>query len=759
MALTDLKLNSSIDNAQNDLVKDFFLPVLNETLYYRRATGYFSSSVLEEVGKAFWNIGYRGGFVRIICSPNLTEEDFDALKKGYENRQEAECFKIINKALLRELDQIDSSKREVLNLLSTLIAIGALDFRIAMTADYGLYHEKFGIMEDGAGEEVAFIGSANATRSALCRNMESIEVYCSWLEPTERKRIIYHKERFERLWKGTEKNLKIFQVPELKREFIQRFKTNENDDLASINWSNIKTCTNKPKLVPDWQIPADLTYYNYQLEAMNSWVKHGFMGIFEMATGTGKTLTALGAMMRLVLRNYESGKGLMVVIACPYQHLVEQWVEDLVRFGIKPIVGYSGAPDSSWFSNLERKVTLAGRINATNCHYSCFITTNATLMSTRVKNQLLRLKKNGETLFIVDEAHNAGALGFRRALEELGPIFSYRLALSATPSRHYDDEGTEFIKKYFGETCISYDLRCAIRDGKLTPYEYYPILVSLNSQERQKYVEITVKMQSCLIKGADGQIKLNSYGQMLAIERSRLIAGVAGKLEALKELVINNKLYSSRDLLVYCGAVSNELLSDQNNSSVIRKDGLTNYEAEELKGVADGDLDTSVVVEKQIRSVTRMLGNEFHMKVASFTAINSREERQSIINSLASGDLQAVVAIKCLDEGVNIPSVRTAVIMASTTNPKEYIQRRGRVLRLYPGKTKAVIYDLLTMPYNFSQMMFLTKTERQFYKSLVFNELKRSYEFAQLSLNKCEGVKEIENIARAFDIKMEELED
>ena len=115
--------------------------------------------------------------------------------------------------------------------------------------------------------------------------------------------------------------------------------------------------------------------------------------------------------------------------------------------------------------------------------------------------------------------------------------------------------------------------------------------------------------------------------------------------------------------------------------------------------------------------------------------------------------------IVSFDEGVNIPSVRTAVIMASTTNPKEYIQRRGRVLRLYPGKTKAVIYDLLTMPYNFSQMMFLTKTERQFYKSLVFNELKRSYEFAQLSLNKCEGVKEIENIARAFDIKMEELED
>lgn len=713
MSLKDINVKIEYRSLLHNIANDFYIPALDQAIGYDRAVGFFSSSILSNIAYGIDGLARNGGKIRLVTSPYLSDKDKDAIRKGYENRDE-----VIKKALLNELHEPQNYiEQEQLNLLANLISDGILDIKIAFTEDttkVGMYHEKLGLIRDSEGNVIAFSGSMNESENALSANYETIDVFCSW--KSDRERIRVKENAFESIWNDSEPNIIVLDFPEIKIEIINKYKReNLNYTHPPIHYRELIKYS-----ISGAKVPEDFKFHDYQQKAIDNWVQHNYCGIFDMATGTGKTYTGLGAISKL---NLDLKGHLAVVIVAPYQHLVEQWVEDIEKFGMKPIIGYSASSQKDWRKRLENAIRRQ-KLNVKDAEFFCFICTNATYSSEFVQNAINNIR--GDCLLVVDEAHNFGAINLRKLLN---PIFNYRLALSATLDRHNDEEGTEALYSYFGDKCIEYTLEMAIENGFLTKYHYHPICVNLNDEELSEYYKLTKAIQQCMKKGKDGKFALIEQGKRLALKRARLVSAAENKLYALHQEIL--PFIDDNHILVYCGAAS----------------------------MKDFHSDTYPVDEDEIRqidAVTDLLGNQLNMSVSQYTSKEDIEERQIIKDQFAEGKiLQALIAIKCLDEGVNIPSIKTAFILASTTNPKEYIQRRGRVLRLYEGKEYAEIYDFITLPQSLGNAYSTTDYELQMGLGLVRNELKRAFEFARLADNYVESDVKLQEIRDIYNITEE----
>ena len=730
MSLRDHHIKSEYRSLIDNVVQDFYLPLLHEANLYKRAVGFFSSSSLVEISKGIGDMAKNGGKIEIIASPYLSDDDINAIKTGYENRN-----KIIEQALLRQLsdDHTDYYSMERLNLLANLIADNVMDIRIAYTDNHrelGMYHEKMGIIEDHDGNHVAFSGSMNESMTAMAINYETIDVFCDW-KGEEADRVKLKENAFYSMWNNFEPSLQVLEFPKISEAMIDKYRRKEPDfDIDNEQFyrrmSGYISAFSKSRQRADdkpvgARIPEDVTLHDYQKEAISVWVGENYRGIFDMATGTGKTYTGLGAISKL---SEDLDDELAVIIVAPYQHLVEQWVEDIEKFNMNPIVAYGNPAHKDWRKKLSKAV-LDQKIRRDK-RFFCIVCTNATFTDKYLQEQIGKIKT--PILLVVDEAHNFGARTYAKLLDDR---FTYRLALSATLDRHRDEEGTALLYNFFGKKCIEYTLERAIDEDKLTPYKYYPVLVYLSDIELESYEELSYEMSKCLIKGKDGKYKLNKRGEILALKRSRVVAGAIQKLDALREAILPYK--DDHNILVYCGATR---IVDESD---------------------DAPDDESDI--RQIEAVTKILGNELGMSVARFTSDENIEQRALIKEHFQKGDdLQAIVAIKCLDEGVNIPGIRTAFILASTTNPKEYIQRRGRVLRKAPNKPFAEIYDFVTLPRPLDSVSGLTIEQANRDKTLVKNELARIKEFGRLAMNSMVANNLIWEIEQAYHLDDTETE-
>ena len=726
----DGKIKKEYRSLIDNVVQDFYIPLLKEAKSYKRAVGFFSSSSLIEISKGIGALAKNGGHIQIVASPYLSEDDLEAIRKGYEDRD-----KIIAGALIRNLsDEIaDYYSMQRLNLLASLISDGVMDIRIAYTEDnngIGMYHEKMGIIEDIEGNRVAFSGSMNESRTSMSWNYETIDVFCNWRNDSDADRVSMKSNAFYSIWNDSEPNIKVLEIKSVTDALIQKYKKMPpnfeiDDEQFQKTVSRISKAigdTNSKQIIGA-RIPNKVDLHDYQKDAISVWVGENYRGIFDMATGTGKTFTGLGAISKL---SEDIGDELAVVIVCPYQHLVDQWVEDIVQFNMSPIIAYSSSPQKDWKKRLSKAI-LDQKIRRDK-RFLCLVCTNATFASDYIQSSINKIKSL--ILLVVDEAHNFGARSYAGLLDDR---FTYRLALSATLERHRDEEGTELLYRFFGKKCIEYPLERAIDEEKLTPYKYYPVLVYLSEDELGQYEQVSYEMTKCIIKDKKGSYRLNKRGEMLALKRSRIVAGAQEKLEVLKEEI--KPYINDNNILVYCGATNVAL------------------EATDIDDDAyDGDV-------RQIEAVVHILGNELAMSVAKFTSEENAETRALIKDNFQKGDrLQAIVAIKCLDEGVNIPGIRTAFILASTTNPKEYIQRRGRVLRKAQGKSFAEIYDFVTLPRPLDTVSSLTVEQANRDKTLVKNELARIREFGRLAINSMVAHDLIWDIQEAYHLTDENNE-
>ena len=693
MGFKDLGIKNRYRSADtSNIGVEFIEKVLKHSVSYKRAVGFFSSSSLIYTSRGLLQVAehYKNGeesVIKFIVSPRLTKEDVEAIRQGYKTKKE-----VIESSMLSEMKEPeDNFGKERLNILCHLIASGAMEIKVAVTeyseSDMGMYHEKIGLMTDIDGYTLAFEGSLNESANAFVHNFESITVYKTWDQ--SRGYVNDIENDFDQLWLNTTNNIEVYEFPKVVKEKLFQYKREtfnkiiEKDEEEFHRRQSISFPRIDKTILPTFP-------YEYQGRAINNWFKQKCVGIFDMATGSGKTLTAYGAMVSLLNR---CEYNLAIVIVAPYQHLVEQWLEDAPKFHINHmIIGYSNPKYSNYMTELKSSIY---SYNKGSLPYFFFITTNASYKLPKVQEELKKIQ--GRALIVADEAHNFGSTNMASCLLDM---FNYRLALSATIERHGDEEGTNRIFKYFGEKCITYTLEDAMADFKLTQYEYHPIIVYLDEEEREEYAKLSRE----LIKHIKKDGSMDQQGKMIVLKRARIIAGANSKLTALRHEMQNHtdEYYQ----IVYCGTAKVDNDSDEES--------------------------------RQIDEITHMLGIDMGMKISRYTSRESVEERRVIRNRFKDGNnLQALVAIKCLDEGVNIPGIRTAFILASSTNPREYIQRRGRILRLAEGKDCAVIYDFVTLPIPANEIDDSNESIK-IYKSLVRNETTRMEEFGSHSLNRGE---------------------
>lgn len=707
MSLQDIPLKTEYRTLRDDIVNEFYVPLLKESISYNRAVGFFSSTILKMITLGLYQLFKNGGHVQLLASPKLSEDDIEVIQLGYENRTA-----IFKNALIRELrDYNDYKSRNRLNLLANLIAENKLDIKIVEPSSsngLGMYHEKVGIIKDNVGNTIAFSGSMNETFNAIQQNYESFDVFCSWKD-ADCERVYRKEESFTTIWNDADPNVDVLEFPELNEYIINKYRLDginkTVDNYIAENYETYTVDANKF----GFSLPKDISLYDYQIEAINNWKDNHYRGIFDMATGTGKTLTGLGALAELSKVVNRLG----VIIVCPYQHLVDQWVDDIRKFGVNPIIGHSDSIQRDYKKKFKDAV-FNFELGISN--FFCFICTNATFSLKDIGSELERL--NDDIVLVVDEAHNFGAESLRKRLSK---DYRYRLALSATLDRHNDPEGTESLYNFFGNKCIEYGLERAIKEKKLVPYNYFPVVIYLEDDELKKYHEISMKISHMIRENKNGKIVLTEQAKRLLIKRARIIAGARNKTGQLKELMMSH--IKDHNILIYCGA-----------TNIINLDEIYNDEL------------------RQIDYISKMLNFELDMNTAQFTSREDTLERAIRIQNFEEGSVQALVAIKCLDEGVNIPSIDKAFILASTTNSKEYIQRRGRVLRRCPGKTHSDIYDFVTLPRSLELVQNTDGQNSAYELSLVKNEIARMVEFSSLAKNFYESDHLISDIKEAYNL-------
>lgn len=683
--LTDLALQDAYRSDKNVVLRDFHVPCLSEATTYDRAAGYFTSASLSAASRGVSQLIQRGGRMRLVASPELTTQDIEAIRQGYDRRN------VIQDALVRGItdEAIPNADRDRLGFLAWLIGERLLDIKIALVESeegaLGIYHEKFGIFTDESGNQVAFSGSANESIGGLVSNFESIDVYRSWIE-SDASRVASRVDDFQALWTNKTARLSVYDFPAAAEKALLKHRPLRRPSTEPLQDSYAYGQPMRPT------VPASLVLRDYQQEAVQAWFTSNGRGTFEMATGTGKTLTSLVAMTKLFEALQLQGRPLLAVVVCPFKHLVDQWAVEIRRFSASPILCFEAK--SSWFPYLQDAIAAQ---TGGQLPFAVAVTTNATFADDAFQSVMEDVAT--DMLIIGDEAHNLGAAHTR---SKLPAEASYRLALSATPERHHDSTGTDALFKYFGNPVFKIGLDEAIRRKVLTPYEYVPIPVLLDDEELGEYIELTKKIGQMMGTGAT-ELSADDLSEgplkMYLIKRARLLGTAKGKLTTLREIM--GRLRDSQHNLVYC---SDARQSTSTDDRPIR----------------------------QIEAVVQILGQDLEMHVNSYTHETTTEMRSKLRRELASGELQALVAIRCLDEGVDIPEVRRGFILASSTNPRQFIQRRGRLLRKSQGKDSAELYDFIAVPPEAALDQSTFEIERR----LVRRELERVVEFASGASNR-----------------------
>lgn len=705
MGLKELNLQIQYRSEEDDIVRDFYQKVIQEAVEYKRAVGYFSTKSLLLLGEALDDFILRNSKMKLIASPELSDEDLEIIKNGYEQRKNIVSQTILNSLFV----PTDEKDKLTLSKVEYMIAKGNLDIKIAFRNKKGIFHEKIGIVIDNNKDKVAFNGSINETYNGYHENFESLDLYFSW-DDRDALRINNKEKNFDDLWENKTKNLEIYDFTDVIHQRLISFK--KQGDIPEISKCEFECDSNKDRNphVPEW---FEKGIRPYQVEAYNSWVQNGYSGILQMATGTGKTLTACYSLVKLYERLKNANIKQVVIVVAPLKHLVDQWSDELKNFGYNPFSVYGEI--KNWevdINNASQQLAL----DRDQSHLSIVVTKDS-FMVDRFQTILNKLKSRHPVALVIDEAHNFGANNIFTKLPDKNV---FKLGLTATPIRHNDEVGTKKLINYFKGIVFKYDLEQAIENGYLTKYYYYPIVVYLDTKESKQYYDYLSEFNGYSLD----ELKQFSYSNTAFKDAMKLTYSIAdgsiNKFRAFKKLI--NDFSDTYYNLVYCNSVS--MNTGENKLPI-----------------------------KQIDAIRQYMGKELSMHVHNFTNEENAELKRELIKRFASGeDIQALVAIKCLDEGVDIPATKRAFILSSTTNEKQFVQRRGRVLRKFEGKEYAEIYDFITLPRSLDDVLKfgITSNAELF---LIIKEYKRVLEYSRLAINSELGKKLTDSIYQAYKLE------
>lgn len=622
--LADLRFQQSYRKDRSELVRDFYIPCLREAAVYWRGVGYFSAASLSAAATGMAQFINGDGKIRLVASPMLLEADVRAIRDGYEQRET-----VIARALVRGLDagDIPDPVRHRLGFLSWLIANERLDIKVAILETengIGDYHEKLGLFFDREGNTVAFTGSANESANGLVSNFERLDVFCSWIKEDE-SRIPSFVDDFEAMWNNTTPNLTVIDFPEAAKLQLLRFqprtKPSADEDVTSGSAHYLKIAL-KPR----------------QDDAIAAWRAAGCRGILEMATGTGKTIAAIGCAAGI-------GDLALLMIAVPSIELVEQWISALAETSTLTNVIKASGSAAIWMQRFYRALSLA---NDPEGVASLPITVVGTYDSLSDPKTVRLIDDAGglpsRSMLVCDEVHRVGAPAYQAVMLDR---YSCRLGLSATPIRKYDESGNELIDDYFGGTVFTFDIGQAIAAKVLAPYDYTIYFALLTNDEYAEYQDLTASIGRL---SAAEEPERADRAKLLLIKRANILRGASAKVELIEEILSK---HSFRSGLIYC--------------SDIEQAGLV-----------------AARLSRAGQSIARYSSDDV--------------DRQRILREFARGRTHLLAAIKCLDEGVDIPSCDFALLLASDSSERQFIQRRGRVLRRADPDKVAQIVDVFILP-------------------------------------------------------------
>ena len=713
--LKDLHLRDNYSSDDSSILEDLFRPCLRESEVYYRSVGYLDSKVLALLGHEFERMAIRGHSARLLIGQTVSVADYLAIKRGRKNP--TQFLDIPDLDALWQDTHSDETKQRGLLVLSWLVARRTLSIRYSIRPR-GIHHDKFAYFRDADGDEVVAHGTNNETQAGNLPefNYESLSVFRSWERDIFARHGEYKLTEFLRLWEGDSASALAVEAPHpLLEKLAYLLEQHAPRKQFTALFHQLKLLAEKHKRLP--RIPVfwgqrRYSLYDHQVEAINAYIDNDYRGIFALATGSGKTITAIHAATQLARAiALDNSVHVFVIVAVPYQVLADQWVENFKVFGYAPIPAYESL--QRWhagFVHAVNELTFEPGASVTS-----IVAVNRTLASDSFQDLLSQIPSE-QIIFIGDECHRLGsALRGKKC-----PPADYRIGLSATPWAPQEEELRDLLLAYFGKTVAHYSLADAFSDNVLVPYRYVLYPVHLDDEEGDLYSEHTVEIKRLIaIKLNGGTINEDKLNYHLS-QRAAVIGSASQKFDMLPNVLRDAKARMGlKHLLVYCGSGSTD-----------------DYEA--VTGTMR-DIELAQLISAQ----------SMQLQSARVTAAESPPIRQSILSAFRSGSLAAVFAIRVLDEGFDMPGIRGAILLASSTNERQFIQRRGRVLRKSERKDKALIFDFLVsgegvMPDNYAA-------------ELAQAELRRCIEFSRLSLNWDKQQTELEAYADRFDIDFSAL--
>lgn len=709
-----LRLRTNYSSEADNLYTDFFLPTLSASVSYRRAVGFFSLGVLLNAPAAMSGIVESEGRIELIFGKLVSPEDFEAIREGTAQPWSDEELPRFETLIAEHPGSLLEYR---IRLLAWLFAAGRLEMKVAVRPQ-GMFHQKIGLLEDRLGDVVSFSGSMNETMSALDPrfNSEEITVFRSWTEG-QRAYVENHAASFARLWSGeTGSSTIVCGIPEAVAEglsfVMDRFPeqpTSEHEsEKARAFIERTIDATSRPT-VPTTVQGRSFAMRPHQLDALRAWTENGYNGILELATGAGKTITAIYA----ATRTAEGNEGIALIVAVPYQDLADQWCAELGIFNIRAVRCYGSRAE--W----EPVVQAYLRRNRGNQReFIAVVVVNKTLKTAHFQDFAAQLDPD-RLFFIGDECHHHGSEGYTG---KLLPGARFRLGLSATPFHYMDEAANQRLKQVYDRSVFQYSLADAVADGVLTPYEYVPVPVELTNREAQDYLDLSDQIARAFAAAQDNPSSPSGERlKALLMRRARLVGAAENKMVELERLLQVTPV--EKYTLFYCS------------------DGRTLVDDDDEAG--DGPDQAEV---KQRHAVAQALQRK-GVRVSPFTSDENRWQRREILRQFKDGETEAMVAIRCLDEGIDVPACRTAYLIASSRNPRQFIQRRGRILRRAPGKEQAKIYDFVVV------MPESHLATEEIAGDFLRNELGRVADFARNSLFPASSVRPLLPWLKRYDLE------
>ena len=643
MSYKDLNIKKSYETSGDKslLLKEFYIPFLSETKEYRRIAGYFSSSSLIIASEGIEGLLRNNGKMKLLISPELTKQDYEIIKSSNILNDNLEMFENF------DINEFPSNNN--LEALSWMLKNDRLEIKIVVDKNSGssIFHQKIGIGFDQDGNQLSFSGSINESANAWLNNIEEFKTFKSW-EYEQLDYLMTDLKKFNSYWNNERKDIaSVYDIPESIKNKIISVSPRDVNDLMVMKKYKKQVLERKN---------SNLSLFDHQAKAVEMWKNNNYRLLMEMATGTGKTRTAIGCFMQIKNKIEK----LVVIVATPQNTLSRQWKNDIeneLKISFERSIIADGS-NYKWKTDLEKVL-----LDVSNDIYSDAIlyTTHASASSHDFIKIINTYGNLVNILFICDEVHGIGS---EKQKEALLDIYKYRIGLSATPERMFDEEGTSLIRKYFGNKSFEFTIKDALSTinpitGQpfLNKFYYHPCFVYLNDEELEKYRSYSKKIAAVANQENPDYDLLNN----LNILRADILKNADDKMSMVESIIdsINSKERIKDTIIFTTDKKINDVLTMLGKKGIMR----------------------SKITEEE--SASRIVG------------IRGNTEREELIDQFRDGTMQVLIGLKCLDEGIDIKNARIAILMASTTNPREFVQRVGRVIRVAKNKAYSEIYDLI----------------------------------------------------------------